>query len=395
MQKALEVSQLNIQIKSILETTFISVYVQGEISNLTYHNSGHIYFSIKDANSVISCVMFKGNAKYLKFRLELGQKICINGNLTVYTPRGNYQLLCTKIEPSGQGSLALAYSQLKDKLEVQGFFKEENKKELPKFPKKIVLITSASGAAIEDMKKVATNRWPLVQLILIPTLVQGEDAKDDIVKSLKYANTLSCDLIILSRGGGSIEDLWAFNEEDVAIAIYESAIPIISAIGHESDYLISDYVADLRAATPSNAIELALPDINEYRIYIDNLSKDFDNILLNILNNKDDNIEYMKKLYEQNSIESKFAYFDKEIKLLKQNFIYCIEQNVKMNEFELDNLRENFRNNHPSKNQLNYFAQILKNNKLSHLEELKVNDHITLQTTKTIVSCTINSIEEQ
>ncbi len=395
MQKALEVSQLNIQIKSILETTFISVYVQGEISNLTYHNSGHIYFSIKDANSVISCVMFKGNAKHLKFKLELGQKITINGNLTVYTPRGNYQLLCTKIEPSGQGSLALAYTQLKDKLEVQGFFKENNKKQFPKYPKKIVLITSESGAAIEDMKKVATNRWPLVQLILIPTLVQGEDAKYDIVKSLQYANTLSCDLIILSRGGGRIEDLWAFNEEIVAIAIYESNIPIVSAIGHETDYLISDYVADLRASTPSNAIELVLPDINEYRIYIDNLSKDFDNIFLNILNNKNDKIQYMRKLYEQNSIESKFVYFTKEINLLKQNFIYCIEQNIKINQLELDSLKENFINNHPSTKELNYFAQISRNNKLSNLSELNVNDHITLQTTKIIASCTINSIEEQ
>lgn len=277
MNQPISVSTLNNQIKSLLETTFIGVYVEGEISNLTYHNSGHIYFSIKDESSTISCVMFRGNAQYLKFRLEVGQKITVSGSITAYIPRGNYQLMCSKIEPSGKGSLALAFEQLKEKLQKEGLFDISLKKRLPKYPKKIVIVTSPTGAAIEDMKKVATNRWPLCKLILIPTLVQGEGAKFDIVDSIKKADSLSPDLIIVGRGGGSIEDLWAFNEEIVARAIFETTTPIISAVGHESDFLISDFVADVRAATPSNAIEIALPDKNEHFIYLDNLYQEFDN----------------------------------------------------------------------------------------------------------------------
>ena len=212
MNKAISVTTLNVQIKSLLETTFIQVYVEGEISNITFHSSGHIYFSIKDENSTLSCVMFKGNTKYLKFQLENGQKVVINGNITVYAPRGNYQLLCNKIEPAGQGALAFAFEQLKNKLEAKGYFDGNYKQPLPKYPKRIALVTSATGAAIEDMKKVASHRWPLVELILIPTLVQGEAASADIVKSIKYADSLHCDIMVVGRGGGSIEDLWSFNE---------------------------------------------------------------------------------------------------------------------------------------------------------------------------------------
>ena len=222
MNQPLSVSTLNNQIKSLLETTFVGVYVEGEVSNLTYHSSGHIYFSIKDENSTLSCVMFRGNAQYLKFRLEVGMKITISGSVTAYVPRGNYQLLCNKIEPSGQGSLALAFEQLKKKLQEQGLFNPEIKKTLPKFPKHIVLVTSPTGAAIEDMKKVATHRWGLTRFTLVPTLVQGEEAKFDIAHSIKFADTLNADVMIVGRGGGSIEDLWAFNEEVVALAIYEA-----------------------------------------------------------------------------------------------------------------------------------------------------------------------------
>ena len=313
MNKAISVTTLNVQIKSLLETTFIQVYVEGEISNITFHSSGHIYFSIKDENSTLSCVMFKGNTKYLKFQLENGQKVVINGNITVYAPRGNYQLLCNKIEPAGQGALAFAFEQLKNKLEAKGYFDGNYKQPLPKYPKRIALVTSATGAAIEDMKKVASHRWPLVELILIPTLVQGEAAAIDIVKSIKYADSLHCDIMVVGRGGGSIEDLWSFNEEIVAIAIHEARTPIISAVGHEVDYLISDYVADIRAATPSNAMEIALPDINEHRIYLDNLVNEYTTRLKNILFNKQQELSNMKRLMEQNSIETKFNYIQTEI----------------------------------------------------------------------------------
>src|SRR5574344_2007586 len=216
----ISVSFLNNQIKSLLETTFMQVYVEGEISNLVTHSYGHIYFSIKDENSTLSCVMFKGNARFLKFKLENNQKVVISGNITVYAPRGNYQLLCSKIEPSGIGSLALAFEQLKTKLHAKGYFEQNIKKTLPKYPKKIAIVTSPTGAAIEDMKKVASFRWNLCELILIPTLVQGNGSVEDIAKNIKYADSLNCDIMIVGRGGGSIEDLWSFNSELVADAIF-------------------------------------------------------------------------------------------------------------------------------------------------------------------------------
>lgn len=417
MNKAISVTTLNVQIKSLLETTFIQVYVEGEISNITFHSSGHIYFSIKDENSTLSCVMFKGNTKYLKFQLENGQKVVINGNITVYAPRGNYQLLCNKIEPAGQGALAFAFEQLKNKLEAKGYFDGNYKQPLPKYPKRIALVTSATGAAIEDMKKVATHRWPLVELILIPTLVQGEAAAIDIVKSIKYADSLHCDIMVVGRGGGSIEDLWSFNEEIVAIAIHEARTPIISAVGHEVDYLISDYVADIRAATPSNAMEIALPDINEHRIYLDNLVNEYNTRLKNILFNKQQELSNMKRLMEQNSIETKFNYIQTEINLIKSSFKTDLSQkilsssnelNLLKNTFsnsyssflvktqnQIDLLKSNYELNHPDKKEKNGFVQISKNNKIISLEDLQIGDEIQLQTPKYIGSCILNKLEKQ
>jgi len=417
MNSPISVSTLNAQIKSLLETTFIQVQVEGEISNLTYHNSGHIYFSIKDQSSTISCVMFRGNAKYLKFQLEMGQKVVISGNITVYAPRGNYQLLCNKIEPSGQGALALAYEQLKNKLEEKGYFKSEIKKQLPKYPKKIALITSATGAAIEDMKKVASHRWPLVELVLIPALVQGEGASIDIASSIKYADSLNYDILVVGRGGGSIEDLWAFNEEIVADAIYEASTPIISAVGHEVDYLISDFVADIRAATPSNAIEIALPDINEHRIYLDSLSNEYENRIKSILFNKEQEVNNLKRVFEQNSINSKISLIESEIKLLESSFLSILSQKINNYSNELGTIKNNYNNimgqnisneqnqvnflkssfemNHPDKKDKNGFVQISKDNKIITLSEVSVGDEICLQTPKFVASASLISIEKQ
>jgi len=417
MNTPISVSTLNSQIKSLLETTFIQVYVEGEVSNLTYHNSGHIYFSVKDQNSTISCVMFRGNTKYLKFQLELGQKIVITGNITVYAPRGNYQLLCNKIQPAGQGALALAYEQLKSKLEQKGYFNNDIKKTLPKYPKKIALVTSATGAAIEDMKKVALHRWPLVEFILIPTLVQGEGAAYDISSSIKYADNLQCDIIIVGRGGGSIEDLWAFNEEVVADAIFEARTALISAVGHEVDYLISDLVSDVRAATPSNAIEIALPDINEHRMYLDSISNEFINLIKRVLFNKEQEITTLKKLFKQNSIESKFDFIQNEIKFLESSYKSLLSQKVSNSKNELDMLfnrlentysqyliklqsniellKSNYEMNHPDKKDKNGFVQISKENKITSLNNLEVGDLVSLQSPKYIATCTINNLRKQ
>lgn len=395
MNSAISVSTLNTQIKSLLETTFINVYVEGEISNLTYHNSGHIYFSIKDEKSTISCVMFKGNAKYLKFQLEVGLKIVITGTITVYTPRGNYQLMCNKIEPSGQGALALAYEQLKAKLQAKGYFEESIKKQLPKYPKKIALVTSPTGAAIEDMKKVAGLRWPLSKLVLIPTLVQGSEAKDDIVSSIKYADTLDVDLIIVGRGGGSIEDLWAFNEEIVANAIYECQKPVISAVGHEIDFLISDFVADIRAATPSNAIEIALPDINEHRIYLDNLQNEFQSKIKNTISTKEQTLSNMFRLFEQNSIKSKFNFIEKEISLLQSSYKNALFHLLNSYENQINSIKNAYETNNPNKKDMKGFVQITKNNKIINLDEVLEGEKITLQSPKTIATCEIKNIKKQ
>ncbi len=389
MNKALSVSSLNNQIKSLLETTFSSIYVEGEVSNLTYHNSGHIYFSIKDASSTISCVLFKGNAKYLKFRLEVGMKITISGSITVYAPRGNYQLLCSRIEPSGQGALALAYEQLKNKLQEKGYFEQNRKKTLKAYPKHITIVTSPTGAAIEDMKKVAQNRWPLCRFTLLPTLVQGEGSANSIVKAIQKADTLKADIIIVSRGGGSIEDLWAFNEELVADAIYEAKTPVISAIGHEVDFLISDFVADVRAATPSNAIEIALPDINEHRMYLDSLENDFKTRYKNILYQKDKNLEYIKKLFEQHNFVNKFSLYEKELKQVKNDFNNYLNYKFKEKSTEIENLLNAYIFNHPKKRFKDGYAQITMDGKLIKSKNVSKNDIIFLETIDNIIKCKV------
>jgi len=394
MNQPLSVSTLNNQIKSLLETTFVGVYVQGEISNLTYHNSGHIYFSIKDANSTISCVMFRGNAQYLKFRLEVGMKIIISGSITAYIPRGNYQLMCTKIDPDGQGSLAVAFEQLKAKLQKEGLFDISRKKTLPKYPKNIVMVTSSTGAAIEDMKKVAQNRWPLVNLILIPTLVQGEGSKDNIANSIKKADNLNADIMIVGRGGGSIEDLWAFNEEIVARAVFEAKTPVISAVGHEVDFLISDFVADIRAATPSNAMELALPDKNEHLLYLDNLQVEFENRFKRVMFNKEQILLNYRKYFEQHSLDKKFSFVQKEIDYLKSNFINSFAQIIRQKQNELNQLKNSYESNHPNKKIKDGYVQLTKNNQIVSLETVKKDEQITLQSTSLSVTCKVMDIKK-
>jgi exodeoxyribonuclease VII large subunit len=398
MNSPISVSQLNEQIKGILETTFSSIYVEGEISNLTYHNSGHIYFSIKDEKSTISCVMFRGNAARLKFRLEMGQKIVINGNLTVYTPRGNYQLLCTSIEPSGVGALALAYEQLKTKLQIKGYFDKSIKKILPKFVEEIYVVTSNTGAAIEDMKKILSQRFPLAKMILIPTLVQGEGAKESIVSSIRFADKLAISgnkraIMIVGRGGGSIEDLWAFNEEIVAEAIFEAKSVIISAVGHESDFVISDFVADVRASTPSNAIEISTPDINELRIYVDTIGNDFIQKFKNILLQKEQQLRHTKKSFEQHSLARRFEQIQILINQLKEQLKNSFLQGLQRKQSSLEILQKSFLMNDPKRKDKKGFVQLIKNDIITNLEDIKKDDTVTLQDSKYSVNCKVISKE--
>ena len=266
MDRALSVTQLNLYIRDLLDDQpFLSgVCVKGELSNYKMYPSGHHYFTLKDSESSLKCVMFKGSASKLRFRPENGMGVAAWGRVTVYPRDGAYQLYCTQMMPEGTGDLQVAFEQLKAKLEAEGLFDPAHKKNLPRFPGRIAIITSSAGAAVHDMIRILGKRWPLAKLLVLPVRVQGAEAPAEIAGAIRYANEFDvADLIITGRGGGSIEDLWAFNDERVARAIFASRIPVISAVGHEPDVTISDYVADRRASTPSNAAEIAVPDRRE------------------------------------------------------------------------------------------------------------------------------------
>lgn len=237
------------------------VFVKGEISNCKYHSSGHIYFTLKDSDSALGCVMFAGDRRGLDFRLSDGQAVIIGGTISVYERDGRYQLYAKKITLAGEGALYERYEQLKKKLEQKGYFDEAHKKKIPSYVKKVGIVTADTGAAIQDIRNISARRNPYVQLVLYPAKVQGEGASDTIVNGIRTLDEAGVDVIIVGRGGGSIEDLWAFNEENTAQAIYECLTPVISAVGHETDTTIADYVADLRAPTPSAAAELAVYDV--------------------------------------------------------------------------------------------------------------------------------------
>jgi exodeoxyribonuclease VII large subunit len=258
------VAQITQEIKTFLESEFPSVWVTGEISNFTHHSSGHMYFSLKDDQAQINCVMWRSRNMQLSFRPQAGLKIVAWGQIRVYEKRGNYQLDCLKMLPAGVGDLQQAFEALKKKLYDEGLFDEQSKQPLPVFPKRVAIITSPTGAAIRDIIHIMNKRMPLTEIILRPTLVQGEGAADDIAAALRDVNDYAhVDVIIVGRGGGSLEDLWAFNEEKVARAIFASRIPVISAVGHEIDFTIADFVADYRAPTPSAAAQVVIPDQKE------------------------------------------------------------------------------------------------------------------------------------
>ena len=274
-QQILSITQINEYIRAKMDDDQLlaGVAVRGEISNYKVYPSGHHYFTLKDEGAALKCVMFKGNAMRLRFRPDNGMKVIAMGKISVYPRDGAYQLYCTAMAMDGIGDLYAAFEQLKKKLEAQGLFDPAHKKPLPKYPGTIGIITSSAGAAVHDMLRILRKRYPLAQVRLLPVRVQGVEAPDEIAGAIRYANIHRlADLLIVGRGGGSIEDLWAFNDERVAYAIYQSEIPVISAVGHEPDVTISDFVADLRAATPSNAAELAVPDQDSLRQNLDSVS---------------------------------------------------------------------------------------------------------------------------
>ena len=271
--KILTVTELTSHIKGVLEhdPMLDGITVSGEISNYKTYPSGHHYFSLKDAESSVRCVMFRASAQRLRFRPENGMSVAVTGRIAVYPRDGAYQLYCTSLAPIGTGDLFAAFEQLKSRLASEGLFDPSHKKPIPRLPDRIAVITSPAGAAIRDILRILKARWPSSDVCILPVRVQGVEAPEEIAEAIRYANKWQvADVIITGRGGGSIEDLWAFNDERVARAIYASEIPVISAVGHEPDVTISDFVADLRAATPSNAAELAVPDRSEVREQLSN-----------------------------------------------------------------------------------------------------------------------------
>lgn len=407
MNQTQSVSSLNNQIKSLLETTFLHVSVEGEVSRPTYHSSGHLYFTLKDADSSISCVMFKGNNKALKFQVEEGMAVVIHGSISVFSPRGTYQINCMMMEPSGSGALAKAYEQLKAKLGAKGYFDAERKKTLPRFVNHIALVTSGTGAALQDMLRVATKRWPLVKITLLDTLVQGEGAKFSIANNIAKADALGADVIIVGRGGGSVEDLWAFNEEVVADAIFASHTPIVSAVGHEIDYVISDFVADLRAPTPSAAIEMILPDSVEMLQRIDGMMERYTLVFGRMLRSKEESLDHLKRLFAKRSIDEKLSLWKNEISILKSQYNdkiallyreksrqvsllqeqihFQTRQNLAKKEQLLSSYTIALNSKEPTREQKECYAQIVKEGKKIALEKINEGETFELQTPYTIL----------
>lgn len=287
-QEYIKISELNNYIKSLLDKDHFlnKIYLKGEISNFKNHTRGHLYFTLKDDESRISAIMFQNNATKLTFTPEDGMNVLVSGRISAYPAQGTYQIYVDKMEPDGLGALYIEYEKLKKKLASLGLFAKEKKKPIPRFPEKIGVITAPTGAAVRDIMSTIKRRYPICEAILFPCLVQGKDAAPDIVKQIKRADEYGVDTIIVGRGGGSIEDLWAFNEEAVAYAIYECKTPIISAVGHEIDWTIADFVADLRAPTPTGAAEMAVPTVLDINTLIDNYKIRLNKNIKNMVNTK-------------------------------------------------------------------------------------------------------------
>ena len=297
--KYYSISALNRAIKNMFDSKpeLNNVFIKGEISNFKHHSRGHFYFTLKDENSRISAVMFASNAAKIKFEPEDGLKVLVSGRVTVYEQTGGYQIYVEQMDLDGIGNLYLEYEKLKKKLEEEGLFSLEHKRPIPKYPKRIGIITAPTGAAIRDILSTIRRRYPICETILFPALVQGVGAKESIVEQLNRAQEFDLDVIICGRGGGSIEDLWAFNEEIVARAIYASRIPVISAVGHEIDFTIADFVADLRAPTPTGAAEMAVPNLSDLKTLIEQYKIRMHENIKNIINYNTKRLESIKESY--------------------------------------------------------------------------------------------------
>ncbi len=414
---AITVTQLNKYIKNILETdiNLSQVSIKGEISNFKLHSSGHCYMTLKDESSAIRAVMFKTYTSSLKFNPENGMKVVANGKISVYERDGQYQMYIFSMQPDGMGDLHVEYEKLKAKLLTEGIFDQSHKKTIPKIPKAIGVITSPTGAAIRDIINVATRRYPLAEIIVCPVLVQGENSAKQIANAIEYMNKENmADVLIVGRGGGSIEDLWSFNEEIVAYAIYNSEIPVISAVGHETDFTIADFAADLRAPTPSAAAELAVPSVLELKSELNrylnrmisvtkqtidlkrsivsgfSLKSPIDYINQNRLRT-DNAMQKISGIINQSIIKykNKTDICEQKINTLSQNILSLKNKSLALNVAKLDALS-------PLKVMTRGYSVALgKDGILKSVNDTKIGDEITVKLTDGTIDCTVENVNKE
>ena len=332
------ITEINNYIKSLLDSdSFLNIiYIKGEISNFKNHTRGHLYFTLKDENSRINAVMFAGNTRTLKFVPKDGDNVLVRGRISAYPASGSYQIYVEEMTLDGLGELYIKYEELKQKLFKEGLFNEEHKKAIPKYPNRIGVVTASTGAAVRDIMSTIKRRFPLCEVILFPSLVQGEGAAPNIVKQIKEADNYNLDVLIVGRGGGSIEDLWAFNEEIVARAIYEANTPIISAVGHEPDFTIADYVADLRAPTPTGAAEMAVPTVRETNELINQYQIRLEKNIKSLVNSKFIELRSLKNSFILKNPMSLYELKEQKLDKLMDNLNYSITNYLTISKHNLD-----------------------------------------------------------
>ena len=396
-QNIYSVGQVNSYIKDMFDQDFMLKHIslRGEVSNCKYHSAGHIYFALKDETGTISCVMFAGNRKGLAFSMEEGQKVIVTGRISVYQRDGSYQLYAEKIILDGVGQLYLKFEALKNELLEMGMFAEEYKQPIPSFASKIGIVTAPTGAAVRDIIQISKRRNPYVQLILCPALVQGEGAADSIVKGINTLDKMGLDIIIVGRGGGSIEDLWAFNEEKVARAVFECSTPIISAVGHETDTTIIDYVADLRAPTPSAAAELAVFEYDKLKAALDTLKTQLDVIInLKLSENKNRYMQYQMRRKYVSPME-KFHKQKERYDLLKEKLVNLINQKLLENKNRLSLNCAKFEALSPIKKLSSGYSYATVNNKaLISIKQVKEEDIVKINVSDGEIDAAVISKKE-
>ncbi len=395
---AITVSELNDYIKNVFDSSrfLSSVTIKGEISNFTYHRSGHLYFSLKDSDAQIKAVMFRSSASRLKFMPESGMKVIAHGAVSVYQRDGVYQLYVSSMQPDGIGALYLAYEQLKEKLALEGLFSDEYKKLLPEMPERIGVITSPTGAAVRDIINVAGRRFPLAKLYIYPSLVQGEGAEENLIRGVDYLDKSGLvDVIIIGRGGGSIEDLWAFNSEKLARRIFEARTPVISAVGHETDFTICDFVADMRAPTPSAAAELAVPDIREIYMRLDSCAGRISSALERKIEIAEEKIVNLYDRVVSEGLGTLFSNLGDNLSRSKKSIVDAIKHRMEKEGLGLLAVAEKLSAFNPlSILQRGYSITTTSDGKIASADNVKVGDQVTIKISKGKIKAEILDICE-